>query len=137
MVWESKQHIGTTITGVPGTLCWADLSTPDQQAAASFYSGLFGWTLMKGEHDSSGYLHIKNGEDFIGGVPPAAHRNPNAPPHWLAYFLVSDCDAMAAKASSLGAKLHMPPITMENVGRFSVIADPQGTKFSIFQTARK
>ena len=25
-VWEPKTHKGTRITGVPGTMCWADLN---------------------------------------------------------------------------------------------------------------
>jgi len=27
----------------PGALCWNELSTPDMDASASFYGGLFGW----------------------------------------------------------------------------------------------
>jgi uncharacterized protein len=27
----------------PGTFCWADLGTPDAQAATRFYTQLFGW----------------------------------------------------------------------------------------------
>src|SRR5258708_21843535 len=30
--------------------------------------------------------HIKNGEEFIGGIPPGAHQSPGVPAHWLAYF---------------------------------------------------
>ena len=132
-VWQAKQHQGTGIAGVDGTLCWADLSTPDQQRASLFYSDLFGWKMVKGEKDPSDYLHIVNGEEFIGGIPPATHRNPQAPPHWLAYFTVSDCDAAAAKAKQLGATFYLAPMTMENVGRFAVLADPQGGVFAIFQ----
>ena len=62
-VWQAKQKSGTTIEGEDGTLCWADLSTPDQAAASKFYSGLLGWKLTAGVNDSSGYLHIQNGED--------------------------------------------------------------------------
>lgn len=132
-VWQPKSHPGTGITGVDGTLCWADLSTPDPERAKQFYSKLFGWQIMPGEKDPSGYLLIKNGEEFIGGIPPAGHRNPNAPPHWLAYFLVSDCDAATAKAKSLGARALVEPMTMENVGRWAVLADPQGAVFAVFQ----
>ncbi len=136
-VWQAKGHSGAGITGVDGTLCWADLNTPDADRAKQFYSAVFGWQIEPGEHDPSGYLHIKNGSDFIGGIPPAAHRNPQAPPHWLAYILVSDCDASAAKAKGLGANLLMPPTSMENVGRWAVVADPQGAVFAIFQPARR
>jgi uncharacterized protein len=132
-VWQPKQSAGIGIAGVHGTLCWADLSTPDVERARTFYSALFGWQVLLGENDPSGYLHIKNGEAFIGGIPPAAHRNPNAPPHWLAYILVTDCDETAAKATQSGAKIFFGPTTMENVGRMAVMADPQGAIFAIFQ----
>jgi predicted enzyme related to lactoylglutathione lyase len=136
-VWQAKKNKGIGIGGVEGTFCWADLSTPNPESAGKFYSGLFGWKIAPGEHDTSGYLHIKNGEHFIGGVPPAKHYNPQMPPHWLIYFYVSDVDATAAKASKAGAKLYLPPMTIENVGRMSVIADPQGAAFSIFKSARQ
>jgi predicted enzyme related to lactoylglutathione lyase len=135
MVWQANKSTGIKITGVDGTFCWADLSTPDPEVAAKFYSGLFGWTMMKGEKDD--YLHIKNGEDFIGGIPPAAHRKPGVPPHWLVYFYVSDVEGTATKAKELGATIYMPPRAMENVGTISILADPQGAVFAIFKSARK
>jgi predicted enzyme related to lactoylglutathione lyase len=135
-VWQAKRHVGVTVTGVDGTLCWADLSTPDQARAGKFYADLFGWKLSVDTDDDppSGYLHIQNGEDFIGGIPPGAHRDPHTPPHWLPYFQISNCDATAAKAKQLGAKFYLEPMTMENVGRFAIIADPQGAGFAIFQS---
>jgi len=131
-VWQARKNTGTGITGVPGTLCWADLNTPDQAGAAKFYGAVFGWEADPGQ-DNSGYLHIKNGSEHIGGIPPAHQQNPNAPPHWMPYFLVADCDASVAKAKELGAAVYMEPMTLENVGRFAVIADPQGAAFSVFQ----
>jgi predicted enzyme related to lactoylglutathione lyase len=133
-IWEPKQHIGTTIEGVHGTMCWADLSTGDEQAAGNFYTQLFGWTLDPGK-DGSGYMHINAGGHGIGGIPPSKYKDPNVPPHWLTYFWVDDVDATAAKATGMGAKLLMPPTTMEGVGRMSFIQDPQGAVFAIFHSA--
>jgi predicted enzyme related to lactoylglutathione lyase len=135
-VWQANKSDGIGIAQVAGTLCWADLSTPDAKRASDFYSGLFGWQIASDPKDKSGYQHIKNGEHFIGGVPPAAHRPPGAPPHWMAYFQVDDVDATASKSKDLGARLHLQPTTMEGVGRLSVIADPQGAVFAIFKSAR-
>jgi uncharacterized protein len=132
-VWQPKTAIGIAMADVPGTLCWADLSTPEPEKAKQFYEGLFGWKLIASERDSSGYLHIKNGEEFIGGVPPTSHRDPHTPAHWLAYFLVEDVDASTNKATELGARTYVPPMTIPNAGRFSVLADPQGAVFSVFQ----
>lgn len=135
-IWQPNKHPGTGIAGVNGTLCWADLNTPDRDRAAEFYSGLFGWQMMKeDEHPGHNYWHIKNGEEFIGGLPPDAPQNPNAPAHWMAYFLVSDCDATAAEAKMLAATLYMPPTDFEDVGRISIMADPQGAAFAIFKAA--
>jgi len=135
-VWQANKSVGIGISQVAGTLCWADLSTPDAKRASVFYSGLFGWHVAADPKDTSGYLHIKNGEPFIGGIPPAAHRQPGVPPHWMAYFQVNDVDASASKAKEMGANLYLPPMTMEGVGRMSVIADPQGAVFAIFRSAR-
>ena len=134
-IWQPKENKGIGIAGEAGTLCWADLSTPDPASAGKFYSDLFGWQLLADTDDDppSDYLHIKNGEDFIGGVPPASHRDPNVPPHWLAYFEVKDCDASATKAKEQGATCCFGPTTLEGVGRFAILLDPQKAAFAIFQ----
>jgi predicted enzyme related to lactoylglutathione lyase len=36
----------------------------------------------------------------------------------------------------MGAKLCLEPMTLEGVGRFAVISDPQGATFAIFKSAR-
>ncbi|PYT94283.1 MAG: VOC family protein [Acidobacteria bacterium] len=135
-IWQAIHHLGTGISASHGTLCWADLSTPDQARAGQFYSDLFGWQIMKEDEDPAhNYWHIKNGEEFIGGIPPSSHHKPGVPAHWLAYFTVSDCDATAAEAKNLGATLYMPPTDFEDVGRISIMADPQGAAFAIFKAA--
>ncbi len=131
MVWQAMEHKGTTVGNEPGTFCWADLNTKDPAAAAKFYSEVFGWQISPGQ-DGTGYLHIKNGEQFIGGIPPVEFQDPNAPPHWMLYFQVVNCDAATAKAKELGASVYMSQ-TMEKVGRWSVIADPQGAVSSLFE----
>jgi predicted enzyme related to lactoylglutathione lyase len=136
-VWQAKTHIGAGITGVNGTLCWADLSTPDPQTAKAFYEQLFGWQIVPGkDKPADSYLHIKNGEEFIGGIPPASDRDPHTPPHWLLYFLVADCDASTEKAKELGAKIYMQPVNIDPTLRFSIVADPRGAVFALFTSQR-
>ena len=136
-VWQPNMNPGIGIAGAHGTLCWFDLNTPDQARAGQFYSDLFGWQILKEDEDPThNYWHIKNGEEFIGGIPPASRQRPGTPAHWLAYFTVSDCDATASGAKELGAKLYRPPTDFEDVGRISVLADPQGAPFAIFKAAR-
>jgi hypothetical protein len=136
-LWQAKETAGVGAKGVDGAFCWADLNTPDVQRASEFYSKLCGWIFEKSANDSSGYLHIKNGDEYIGGVPPHQAGSPLLPPHWLLYFQTSDCDKTVAKAKGNGAQVYFGPVSMENVGRFAVLADPQGAGFAVFQSARK
>jgi uncharacterized protein len=134
-LWQPNRNQGIGVQGEPSALCWADLSTSDPDRAKKFYSDLFGWQITTTPNDPSGYLHIKNGEHFIGGIPPA-HTDPKTPPHWLIYFMVADVAATAAKAAQLGAKTLMPPQDMAGVGTWAILADPQGAVFAVFKSAR-
>jgi len=136
-IWQAKDNIGTSIGHEPGTLCWSDLYTGDVPRAKQFYEALFGWEIALGENDKSGYLHIKNGGEFIGGIPPREMKGDSIPPNWNLYYLVTDCAASTEKAKSLGARIFEGPIELENVGKFSVVADPQGAVFSLFEPEAK
>ena len=48
------------------------------------------------------------------------------PPAWGAYVTVDDVDARTTQAERLGGKICRPPEDIPDVGRFSVIQDPQG-----------
>ena len=46
---------------------------------------------------------------------------------------MEDLDAALEKAKSLGGRSEMPPMEVENVGRFTMLADPQGAHFLVIQ----
>jgi predicted enzyme related to lactoylglutathione lyase len=131
-IWEAQSHTGIGVSGQHGSLCWADLSTPDPATASKFYADLFGYEFVPGE---GGYLHIKNGHEYIGGVPPASARSRNAPPHWLIYIQVEDCRASTETAKALGASIYAGPMDIPKVGIMTVLADPQAATFALFQPA--
>jgi predicted enzyme related to lactoylglutathione lyase len=133
-VLQAKTHSGFGIRGIPATFCAADLSTPDQTGASRFYEQLFGWRIEK-EDETSGhnYYHLFNHGEFIGGILPPAFRDPGTPSHWQVYLAVSDCNEAATRAKNLGARLHMPPMNIEKIGRMAVMTDPQGAAFAIFE----
>ena len=132
-VWQANQRAGIGVTGEAGSFCWADLNTPDPARAKTFYEGLFGWKLKAGQGKESGYLHIVNGENYIGGVPPANQHSADAPPHWLIYFAVADVDATFKKARDMNARILLPPMDFEGVGRMAMLADAQGAVFALFR----
>ena len=132
-VWQPKSHIGFRLAGDPGTFCWPELQTTDPSAAGRFYSGLFGWTPKTGSGGGMEYTEWVHGGNPMGGMMQIAKEWGPVPPHWLVYFAVSDCDAATGKAKSLGGSLTVPPMDIPNVGRFSVISDPQGAVFALFK----
>ena len=137
VVWQANRNQGIGISGEPGAFCWADLNTTDRNRAKQFYSAFFNWKITPGEHKSeSDYLHIQNGEQFIGGISPCEDLGPGVPPQWMIYFLVGDIEESAAKAKELGAKFYMPPTMIEDVGRMAIMADPQGAVSALFQPKR-
>ena len=134
-LWQANETSGIGIAGEPNTFCWADVLTRDRETARKFYEGLFGWTLTPGEgKPESGYWHIMNGKQMIGGMPPVEVMQPGMTPHWSIYYLVEDCDAATAKAVSLGASVYVKPMTIEGAGVMSVVADPQGAVFALFKS---
>jgi predicted enzyme related to lactoylglutathione lyase len=114
----------------PGTFCWVDLATTDQEGAKAFYSGLFGWETEDQPVDDEGTtysLQRLRGRDVAAISPqPPQQRDAGVPPMWNNYVAVSSADEVADKASSLGANVHSPPFDVMDAGRMAVIRDPQG-----------
>src|SRR5690606_3182170 len=55
------------------------------------------------------------------------------PPNWTGYVCVDDCDAAAAKVTSLGGSVRREPLDIPGVGRFAVVTDPAGAVFIIMR----
>ena len=132
-LWEAKGKIGATHGGPLNQVSWPELHTPDAAAAAEFYTGLFGWTTSPAAGvESAQYVEWVNGKSHFGGLlPMRGDEWKGVPPHWMIYVTVADCDERAAKAKELGGGVCVSPTDIPNVGRFSVLNDPQGANFSI------
>lgn len=116
-----------------GAFSWCELMTTDPLAAKEFYAKLFGWTMKDEPMEGMTYTVVKVNEQEIGGIMPvnAPQIQGTPPPHWGIYVTVDDVDAAAKLAEKLGAKIIVQPTDIPNVGRFSVIQDPQGAVMSI------
>jgi uncharacterized protein len=136
-VWQAGKHIGTRIQGEPGSLTWTELATNDPKKAEQFYTQLFGWGAKTGGEGMNAYTEFSaNGMPGAGMMDTKVYGpNVNVPPNWMPYFRVTDVDASANKAKELGGSLRVPPTDIPNVGRFSVVQDPQGAVFAIIKMA--
>lgn len=135
-IWQPHHHIGVGIHNENDAFCWAELATTDAAVAKDFYGKAFGWRGDTKDVGPMPYTEFFVGNQIVGGqivggmleMPPEWGQ---IPPHWMVYFAVADCDAVTAKAESLGAKICAPPSDIPNVGRFAVLLDPQGATFSV------
>lgn len=124
------------MSGTKGRFVWYDLMTTDVKGARSFYGDIIGWKTTSFE--GGGDYHMWTaGDRQVGGImdlPEEAQKH-GAPPHWLGYVAVDNVDATVQRAKSLGGSVMLPGQDIPNIGRFAVLADPQGAVFSLFQGA--
>jgi predicted enzyme related to lactoylglutathione lyase len=134
-LWQAKQHRGVGLWGEEGAFCWSELLTRDTAAATKFYTALFGWKTKVTEGTGFPYTHWQNDGCDIGGMMAIMEEWGPMPPCWVNYVQVQNCDNTAAKATSLGGKVCMPPTDIPNTGRFAMLQGPQGAMLSVIALA--
>lgn len=126
------------MTEVPrGRFVWYELMTTDLSAAESFYTRIVGWGVAPFEATDTPYTMWMNGDAPVGGLMalPEPAREAGTPPHWIAYISVPDIEMAFARATDLGARALTEIMEEASVGRFAVLADPQGALFALYTPA--
>jgi predicted enzyme related to lactoylglutathione lyase len=119
----------------PARFVWYELMTTDPAAAESFYRGAIGWETRDFGKPDVPYTLLSAGSTMVGGlmrIPEIALAN-GARPAWTGYVGVPDVDACVARVRAAGGPVHHPPEDIPGVGRFAVVADPQGAAFIVFR----
>ena len=127
----------TAPTG-PGTFCWFECTTREDEACIAFYAALFGWTTSSMDMGPAGTYTIfhNRGEQVAGLMPMNGPEWPaDMPAHWMPYVLVADVDESYARVEACGGSACVPPTDIPNIGRFAVIDDGSGGFISIFRGA--
>lgn len=139
-IWQAKKHHGVGAKQEVGALCWNELYSTNVDAAGKFYVNTFGWKTESMDMGPMGTYTlfqdpVKGKQGNLGGMMNMPPNMKGVPSHWLAYFLVTDVDASAKKATDLGGKVLMPPMDIPNIGRFSIVTDPQGAALALYKNA--
>ncbi|MFJ8629211.1 VOC family protein [Streptomyces sp. NPDC093568] len=135
-LWQAAQHLGTAITGVPGTPAWNELVTFESVTVAKFYESVFAYeeeAVVSADFDYV-TLHI-DGRPVAGihGVGNALPRDRG--PHWMTYFEVAGTDEAVAQVVDLGGHVLRPAHDSAH-GRVATVADPEGARFSVIENPR-
>jgi len=106
-----------------------ELLTAEPEKSKKFYSGMFDWKME--EFPSMDYTIVNVGEGTGGGIM----RNPvpEGRDNWMPYILVDDVEASTQKAVNLGAAVAKDKTEVPGMGWFSVIIDPTGAAFGLWQ----
>jgi len=120
-----------------GRFVWYELMTTDPAAAARFYGEVVGWTAKDSGMPGMSYTLLSAGDAQVAGVMvvPAEAAERGVPPHWAGYVAVDDVEASAAQAVRLGGTILRAADDIPGVGRFAVIAAPQGGVLCLFKGA--
>jgi len=115
---------------VRGRFTWHELLTTDTAAAATFYAKVLPWRTQPS--NMPGYTIFMAGGAQVGGLMALPEDGAGTPAHWLVYVGTPSVDATVTQAQALGARLCKEATDIPNVGRFAVLADPQGATFAVF-----
>lgn len=120
----------------PGSFCWIELATNDQDGARKFYSQLFGYEVFESPlGEGAIYTTLR-----LGGRDAAAlfkmgpaHYPPSTPPHWMTYLAVASADEAAAKVKAAGGQVTGEPADVMQYGRMAVCVDAIGAPFCVWE----
>jgi len=119
----------TDVKTIVGKFVWHDNNSTDVEKAKNFYRQLLGWETEVFKPGEMDYPMIKAGGDMHGGFNKSQGGTPS---NWLGHVLVEDADETVRRAEAAGGKILMGATDIPEVGRFAVIADPQGAVVSAF-----
>src|ERR1700682_3779913 len=109
-----------------GRFAWYELLTTDMATARAFYGHVMGGSVKDASTPDLRYNLFAAGTAPVSGLMelPEEARRMGATPRWIGYVGVSDVDAIAERIKRLGGAVYVPP-TDSNIGRISVVSDPQ------------
>ena len=118
---------------MPDDFCWYELMTTDRKAAAAFYESVVGWRSQEAGSVMPYTLLSVGGVQVAGMIElPEEACKAGARPSWIGYIAVDNVDTYAKRVTEAGGSIHRPPADIPNIGRFAVVADPQGAAFVLF-----
>jgi predicted enzyme related to lactoylglutathione lyase len=162
-VWQPGTHTGAARYNEPGALAWAELLTPEPQAAVAFFQQLFGHEVTEYPQDDGGTyttLMVDGAEvagiaplpeedededeaEFWGAEPEYATGDKAEPDEhalqtgWQVYFGVSSVADAVSTAVAAGAVVLIEPegggSDDEEAGSVATLKDPQGGVFSVLE----
>lgn len=118
----------------PGFFCWVDVAVADPGETHKFFTELFGWgRRVRPTEDAHAYSIMTAHGHHVAGICEVEDAGPS---QWMSYLLVDDLEVATAKAQHLGGQILKADITIATFGKMSVVEDPSGAVFALWQSLR-
>jgi predicted enzyme related to lactoylglutathione lyase len=140
--WQAGSHAGTARLEEPGALAWAELLSPQPQAAVGCFQQLFGQDVTEYPQDDGGtYTTLVVDGAEVAGIAPLRDDSV-LPAGWQVYFGVPSVAAAVSAAVAAGGVVLIGADTgapdagapdEEEPGAIATLRDPQGGVFSLLE----
>lgn len=132
---ENKEEDMKKTGDKPGNVCWMELMLDDPTQAIPFYTEMFNWKVSGPENMGTGDYYGAEicGEQAAGFFKRPDHV-PEMPPVWMPYIATENIDRSNQVAQDSNGKLILPKMEIPKTGFFSMIEDPSGAHFYLFES---
>ncbi len=115
-------------TSINGKICYLELPANDVARSASFYAGVFGWTMRTRGNGTQAF------DDTTGQVSGSfvKGRKPYDAPGFLVYIMVDDAAATCKAIEAHGGTI-VQPIGVDHPEITARFRDPGGNVLGIYQ----
>ncbi|WP_369390720.1 VOC family protein [Streptomyces sp. CG1] len=114
-----------------GSPIWIDLGSPDTQAAAAFYSAVFGWDFVSAGPEAGGYGYFQKNGGTVAALGPLTEAGARSA--WMTYFRTDDARVTARAVTNAGGTVRAEPMSIGEA-TFAQFTDPQGAQFAVLRS---
>lgn len=120
-----------------GRFVWYELLAADCERQGAFYRDVLGWQSTTTASAICAYTQFTVAGRPVAGMmaTPADARELGVHSCWSGYVHVADVDDSVRQALAAGGSLLRPAAEIPDVGRFAVVADPDGAVFILFRAS--
>ncbi len=109
---------------------WFEVNGPEPEGTASFYAGLFGWSMSPIPDQNYILIDTHAGSGCNGGI---GRTREGQPPHVVFYVENPDIDALLGRAGDMEASVVVPVTVIPDMATFAQFTDPFGNLVGLVQ----
>jgi predicted enzyme related to lactoylglutathione lyase len=122
---------GASLQSFYGQWVWRELWARDEKVREDllgFYSSTVGWSRSEKMKDGQLYQLLMTTDIMRTGIILGPMQGKGEDGRWLPFVFVADADAAAKDVTKFGGRIVMPPRSLGEKVRYSLVADPAGAK---------